>query len=355
MRPPHLAVLAANFEPETNAGANRISALAEHFAEQNWRVTVITQLPNHPQNRIYPGWESTNTLNVEKTENLTIIRLSPWLVPKDKLHWRLLSELRFTLRALPLLWRLQADAYFSSSPYMFLGPAAAVVARLQKKVFAWDIRDLTWLYPRAAGKRTYGMEALLASLMKSTAQKADILSATTEGQLEYFGDLVRHKVFMPNGVTANRFSTLIRLASPFQSHRPSVMYAGLFGFTHQLEVILHAAQLVPEADFVCVGDGPEREALLVQSQAMNNVEFMPFQSFNDLVKLYGEADILVHHFRKSSVFETVQSAKVLEYMATGRPVVYASEGEAIKLLETHRIGIAARPEDPADLARAIRQ
>lgn len=351
----HIAFMASHFRPESNAGANRITALAEFLAQVGWKVTVVTQLPHHPQNKIYPGWESADNTPVKEDYGIEVIRLRPWLVPKDKLHWRLLSELVFSVRAVRRLRRLQADVYFSSSPYMFVGPATALLARMKRSPFAWDVRDLTWLYPGAAGRRTFRVDKVLASLMRWTARQARLLTATTHSQLAYFGDINGVSLMLPNGVSRKLFQQLSQLEEPFvEGKRPIVAYAGLFGYNHNLRIVAEAAKLVPEAEFLLVGDGPEKIAIEAEYMGVPNLEFRPYQPFEALLQVYSSADILLQHFRKSPVFQAVQSAKVFEYMAAGRPVIYASEGEAIQLMLEQQIGLAVAPDDPQALAKSIR-
>lgn len=346
---PHLA-------PESNAGAKRTTALANYLVTKGWRVVVITQLPHQPQNQIYDGFR-VSTPHVTEDGTLTVIRLSPWIVSKESLALRLLSELSFTLRALPHLIRARSDVILASSPYMFLGPLGYLVSRLRSVPFAWDIRDLTWLYPRAVGKRTFGLDLVIARAMKFTGRRADLLMTTTQGQLNYFGSSRGTRRVVPNGVTREVFRALARLPEPFplSQSRPQVAYVGLFGFNHGTRNIVEAARLSPQADFLFVGDGPDRPLLQQAASELDNVSVLPYMAFNELVTVYRQSDILVSHVRRNPVFRWVQAAKVWEYLATGRPVIHAGEGETVNVLEKHDIGVAVEPEDPPALAAAIQR
>lgn len=351
----HIALVTPNFEPESNAGAKRLTALAGFLAGKGWQVTVITQLPHHPQNVVYDGYQRP-TPYVVQDGALTVIRLGPWIVPKSSLPKRLLSELWFTLRAVPHLLQTRPDLILASSPYMFLGPAARLTALVMAVPFAWDVRDLTWLYPRAVGKRTYGLDSLLARLMLRTGRRANMLTATTEGQVAYFGATHGVARVVPNGVSQAAFDALASLPDPFAPGAPRtrVAYMGLFGFNHGIGTIVDAARLVPEADFVFVGDGPDRELLERAATELANVEVLPYLPFERLLDAYGSADVLVSHVRRNPVFKRVQAAKVWEYLATGRPVIHAGEGETVEALRRHDLGVTVDPEDPAALAVAIR-
>lgn len=351
----HIAIVAPNFAPESNAGAKRVTSLAEFLIANGWRVTVVTQLPHHPQNVIYEGYELP-TPHVTDEGPLRVVRLGPWIVSKENLVLRLLSELDFTRRAAAHVLRARPDVVLTSSPYMFLGPMAYVVALLRSVPFAWDVRDLIWLYPRAVGKRTFGLDLVIGQVMRFTGRRARLLTATTEGQLAYFGRSRGVGRVVPNGVTREVFGALAALPEPFPSdaRRPRVAYVGLFGFNHGTGVIADAARLVPEADFVFVGDGPDKETLERAARELPNVRVLPYMPFERLVEEYGSADILVSHVRRNPVFKQVQAAKLWEYLATGRPVIHAGEGETVKALVQNDAGVAVEPEDPAALAEAIR-
>lgn len=350
----HAVFLVAHFQPESNAGAKRISALAEFLGSRGWHVTVITQLPHHPQNAIYDGWNQSDS-RVEQQHNLTIIRLRPWLVSKDNLVSRLLSEAYFSLRALWKALRQKPDLYFTSIPYMFTAPATMLAARVRGVPFVLDVRDLTWQYPKAAGKRTFGLDRVLDSVMKFVARRAALVTATTQGQIDHFRLAADKTLFLPNGVTQEIFQRLSALPPPFPDGkaRPKVVYVGLFGFNHNLATIIEAARLTPSADFLLVGDGPDRPQLEKLAANLPNVAIWPYRPFEELVSIYETADILVAHFRKNPIFTVVQSAKVWEYMATGRPIIHATEGESVELMRQHELGVTIEPDNPEAMSAAV--
>lgn len=351
-----ITIVVPHFAPESNAGAKRITALADFLVTRGWNVVVVTQLPHQPQNKIYAGYDVV-TPHVTETGGLKVIRLKPWIVSKQSLVLRLLSEFVFTLRAFPHLLRGRTDVILASSPYMFLGPLAYLVALLRSKPFAWDVRDLTWQYPRATGKRTFGLDLILAQAMKFTGRRAHLLTATTQGQLDYFGRVRGATRVVPNGVTRQIFDALSQLPAPFAPGRPraQVGYVGLFGFNHATTKIVEAARQLPDIDFVFVGDGPDRGVLEDAANELANVTVKPYMAFSELVGVYENSDVLVSQFRRSPVFKWVQAAKVWEYLATGRPVIHAGEGETADVLVENSIGVAVEPENPAALATAIQR
>lgn len=352
--PLRLVLLTPNYYPESNAASQRLTSLAEQLAASGHQVTAVSLQPHYPQNRIYDGYEVASPHIVE-LEGVHVIRIRPWLVPKDNLLMRLLSEGLFTLQALPHLLRAPADVIMASSPYMFLGPAGLLIARLRGVRYVWDVRDLTWLYPKAAGKRTFGLDKILDRIMRFTAARADALTTATQGLFDYFDARPPLAECVPNGVNDPWLDKLMALPEPPASGAPLVVYAGLFGYNHGVSTIVEAAALVPRANFLLVGDGPERDALGAQVEALGltNVSFGGYLDQERLLDVYQRATVLVSHVRSDPIFLWTQPAKVWEYMASGRPVVHAGEGEVLPIIEGHGIGLVTPPERPPALAAAI--
>lgn len=353
-----VCVVTPHFTPEANAAARRITALVNELARQGWRVEVVTLAPHHPEDRIHPGY-GVRRREIETTEQgVRISRYRPWIVPKGRLALRLLAETRFCIEAAAHVVKSRRKLVMTTSPYMFLGPALLLAARLRRAKIAWDVRDLTWEYLRATGRRTLGADRVIERVMRYTARRVDLLTTATEGQLAYFDRAPRPSAVIVNGLDPRMLETLAGLGRPPCDHggRPRVLYAGLLGFPQGLQTLLDAAALMPDVDVVLAGDGPERMGLEDEARrrSLPNVTFTGFLDLDGLKTQYEMADVLVAHLRDDAAFEIAQPSKLWEYMATGRPVVYGGRGEAADLLTEHGIGLTARPGSAADLVFAIR-
>lgn len=351
-----VSIVAPNYPPETNAAAQRMGSFAHALRDAGWQVTVLTQAPHHPQNRIFPGFDQRSPSRRDEA-GISVVRIRPYLAPKDNLVLRLLSELLFCIHAFTHLLRQRPDVILASSPYMFLGPMALLASRLLSARFVWDVRDLTWLYPRAAGKKTFGMDRLLERIMLRTARQASALTTATEGLHAYFENRPTVSYVIPNGVNDPWLERLLaigpRLEEPMSA---TVVYAGLFGYNHGLTTLIRAAHALPHVRFILVGDGPETPKLkeLIASLELTNVEIKGHMAHDELIEVYAMASVLVSHVRANPIFRWTQPAKLWEYMATGRPVVHAGEGEVIDIIRTHELAVAVAPEQPQALATAIR-
>lgn len=357
-----ILVISPNYPPETNAAAERIGFFAKYLAKHGWEVTVITLLPHHPQNQIYQDYTHVRTPYVRSEEGIKVVRFRPWIVSRTNFVKRLLSEAAFALRVLPEIRKTHAAVIMASSPYMFLGPLSLIASRLLNRKFVWDVRDLTWEYPKAAGINTYGLDYILKKVMLWTATHTDALVVVTEGLMSYFEN---HKpnltAVVPNGVRDDWMDKLLqleRISSQARSHdQPlKVMYAGLLGYNHKVSTIVETAKYLPDVKFIIVGDGPERHNIiqLINKYQLENIKVLNFVNHDKLLHLYKNADILFAQVRDHPVHQWSESVKVWEYMCTGKPLIYAGKGVLADLIRREGLGMVISPEQSTELVKAIR-
>ena len=340
-----------HYHPESGAAAKRSVAIAQHLARDGWTVRVITNLPHYPQNEIYDGFDE-RTPSIRTEGGIEVVRLRPWIVPKSNLVLRLLSETVFSFKVFSQLLTQRTELVLCSSPYMFLGPAGLLASRLTGRKFVWEVRDLTWEYMRASGRRSFGFDLLLEALMSHTARSADALVVVTPGQIEHFRRLPPIAEVVPNGVSPETLEELGNLRDETGSEL-RVLYAGLLGLPQGLSVLVDAARLLPHVRFDLVGDGAERRELELRARGLENVEFHGFVSWAELKAFYARSNVLVAHLRDDPAFEVAQPSKLWEYMATGKPVVFGGAGEAAELIAEHDAGLVVPPENSRRFADAI--
>lgn len=354
---PRLVLVTPHFAPESGAAARRCTALAFGLQRRGWQVRVVTQLPHHPAMRIFDGFDvATPDRRVE--DGVEVARVRPGLPRGDDLVARLRAEARFALAAVRLGRQIAADVVVASSPYFVLGPAGLRIARRMRVPFVWDVRDLTWLYPRATGKRTFGFDHLVDGWMRATAAAAAMVVTTSRAQRDYFAPRLRASEVIPNGITRSEFEAL----APGEKERcrepgaPRLCYVGMFGFMHGLRLLLDVAEQLPDAELHLYGDGPERSALEGEAQLrrLSNVRFHGHVGKAQVIAAYREADVLLAPLRDHAVFRMIQPAKIWEYLATGCPVVHAGSGETAGIMTAEELGWVVEPGSAYAIAAAVR-
>ena len=128
-----------------------------------------------------------------------------------------------------------------------------------------------------------------------------------------------------------------------------VGYAGAYGAANALGTLIQAARNL-EGDrvgFVLVGQGPEKESLQTLASGLRNVLFLPPLAHSCIPQFLAEMDVLYIGLRNRPLFRFgVSPNKLFDYMAAGRPVVFAGRPMNDIVAEAGA-GLSVAPGDPA--------
>ena len=136
------------YAPEVGATQNRMTAFAHGLAERGHRVTVVCEQPNHPQGVFREGYGRRPLMR--RTERGTRVhRLWVAASPRKTTARRLAFYGSFAGGAALDVGALarRHDVVVATSPPLPGALAAAAVARVARRPFVLDVRDL---WPAAA-------------------------------------------------------------------------------------------------------------------------------------------------------------------------------------------------------------
>lgn len=348
-----VCLLTQFFPPETFAGANRVAALAAALAEVA-ELHVVAPAPSYPDPSAYVG-APPPTL----PPGVTLSRVRPPARRSGSFAARAATELGLAARLGRAAVRARPDVVVTSSPSMFLGPAALAAGRRRRARVVWDVRDLTWEYGKdddvVTGAAARAAIGIVARVMWWVAARVDVVTCATEGLAVSLRARLggRRVEVIPNGIDSDLLAALDPSPAP-QSDRLRVLYAGLVGHAQQLEVLLDVARHAPHVDITIAGDGPDRRRLEEEAGKLANVTFPGYVSPSRLVALYHTADVLFAQLQRSELHRTTAApSKLQEYMAAGRFIVYAGEGSAAELVERSGAGVVVPPGDGQAVVAAL--
>jgi colanic acid biosynthesis glycosyl transferase WcaI len=360
-------ILTQYYEPEVGAAQVRLGALARELLARGHHIDVVTALPSYPLDRIFPEYRG-RLAAVETRGGARVYRT--WLVAATGRGLkRVIGYLSFSLSALAgLLAARPPDVIFVESPPPTLMVPAWLIARLRRAVLIMNVSDLWPDSVTSLGHMSAGPMLAAATQLEGWAYaKADFVTAVTDGiratLTDRKGVAPERILFLPNGVDTDLFSPQPydqELAARYGvSNCKVIMLAGSLGYGVGLDVILDAAELMrgEQVTFLIVGGGSEYDRLLraVQERGLPNVRLTGPKSLEEVAHLYSVTDIGLMTLRDSPLFEGTRPARVYPAMAAGKPVVYSGSGEGARIIASAEAGVVVPPEDPAALARAIRQ
>jgi putative colanic acid biosynthesis glycosyltransferase WcaI len=356
------------FAPEMGAASNRMRSFVRGLVAAGHEVLVATGMPNYPAGVVFPEYAGKQTSREER-EGATVFRTACYTVPRNQSRW---GQLRSYLSFIPAAIRSglragKVDVVLVTSPPLFPAVAGIALARWSRARLALDIRDLWPDEIIACGAAREGSSPVRAvrSIERWAYRTADLVCCTTPSFLETVvarGVPRERAMLLPNGADLDLFRPLPPdnpVSAPYGFGDDFVvMYSGLFGIKHGLEVLLEAAHLLRHERrirFALMGNGPRRAALQERAGEMGleNVVWCGEQEIRDIPYLLARADVCVSALLPEPYLEKIISVKLFEYLACEKPVVAAQSGESAHILEESGGGIAVAPGDGRALAEAI--
>jgi glycosyltransferase involved in cell wall biosynthesis len=357
-------IVSQYFPPEIGATQSRMESFAEHLANAGHDVTVVCEFPNHPHG-VIPEEYRGRLVEDDRSKPYRILRVWVKANPEKTQRTRLsfyVSYMAMASVVAPLLTR--PDVVLATTPPLFGGLAGAFIARLRGVPFVLDVRDL---WPAAAvslGQISGGRPLRLAeAIERYLYRRADAVVAVTRPFCEHIDTWREGKprtALIPNG-TLERFfddvEPVDRVTLGTDESRFLVTFAGTLGIAQALPSVLEAAaQSNGRLHYALVGEGPLKQRLMedAASARLDNVSFVDALPPDRIAPVLRGSDALLVSLSAHPLFRDFIPSKLLDYMASGRPIILAAAGESAQLLERADAGIVVEPEKPAELAAAAR-
>ena len=359
----HILLIHQAFVALEEAGGTRHHELACHLAERGHRVTIIASPVSYLTGKNEAGSRAEEHLG----GRVTILRTYTYSALHRSFVHRVFSFLSFMASSfLAGLKVRQVDLVWGTSPPIFQGVTAWLLARLKGAPFLFEVRDLWPIFAIQVGVLRNPLLIRLSEwLERFLYRRADQVMVNSPGFIEHVSSRGAKKVtLVPNGADPRGFDPAATGEAFRQAHGLAgkfvALYAGAHGISNDLGVLLQAAQHLqdrPEIAIVLLGDGKEKPALLAQAAQMglDNVYFIPPVPKSGMGEALAATDACIGILKPVPMYATVYPNKIFDYMAAGRPTVLAMEGVIRQVIELARGGIPVPPGDPQALTEAIRR
>lgn len=361
----HILLIHQAFMTSSDAGGTRHYELAQHLTQEGHRFTAIASTISYLTGKK----QATDQGAAQEAEDgIAVYRAYTYLALHRSFMHRIFSFLSFMISSVLTGLRMQhVDVVWGTSPPIFQGLSAWLVARLKRAPFLFEVRDLWPAFAVDMGVLRNPVLIWAAErLERFLYRHADHIIVNSPAYVTHMqskGVPEAKVTLIPNGVETGMFDpdadgAAIRQAFDL-GDRFVVLYAGAHGPANDLDTVLHAAGNLrdrPDIVFALVGDGKDKPRLVQQAEALAlpNIRFIPAQPKARMPELLAAADAGLAILKNIPMFTTTYPNKVFDYMAAGRPTVLVIDGVIREVIEAARGGLFVPPGDPAALAEAVR-
>jgi colanic acid biosynthesis glycosyl transferase WcaI len=357
------------FPPEVGATQTRAYEMARGLVRAGHHVTMIAEVPNHPSG-IIPSEYQGKLYERVGLDGIDVIRVwvkaSPVKTFRSRMAFYLSYMVSATLAGI-LLARGRYDLIYATSPPLFVGGAALMLSLLRRIPLGLEVRDLWPESAIALGELSGRWAIALAEwLERACYRRARYIIVVTQGILDQLlarGIQPGKLHLVPNGTNIELFVERTHEAASLRvklglAGRFIAIYAGIHGIAQGLETLIEAARLLhDESDvhFLFVGEGPVKSRVMAMAQAyhLGNVTFHPEVPREQMPVFLSAADVALVPLRDLALFWGARPSKMFDAWACQCPTIVSVGGEARRVLEEAEAGLAVKPEDASDIARAI--
>ena len=339
----------------------RISDICEELVKRGNKVTVVTGIPNYPMGEYYDGY-SLKTKREEIINGVKVKRC--FTIPRKKgVLMRILNYFSFAISSSIYCSFLREDfdvvLVNQLSPVMMACGGIKYKRKYKKKLLLYCL-DI-WPESLKVGgiKEKSIIFKIFHWISKRIYKSCDKILVTTKS----FKNYLQVQFNIENSAIAY----LPQYAESIFNKEDCVkkfnlsydfMFAGNLGVTQSLDTIIDAADILKEKEnikFHFVGDGIELERLKEKVNKLNldNVIFHGRKKLEEMPKYYSMADAMLVTLNGDSAVSSTVPGKVQTYMAAGKPIIGAINGETKVVIEEAKCGFCGNAGDSKELADNI--
>lgn len=365
MKKPRVLLLTQWFDPEPTFKGQ---VFARELVRQGFEVEVLTGFPNYPGGKLYPGYR-IQWLQREVIDGVQVTRVPLYPNHDQSAIKRVLNYASFAASATiyGVLMARRVSVIYAYHPPLTVGMAAALIKLFRRIPVVYDIQDMWPDTLRVTGMinnpKALNMVAHVCRWVYRRMSHIVVLSPGFK------------RLLLERGVPESKLSVIYNWADEASLAAPvgqvsaefpaaeqfRILFAGNMGKAQALDTVLNAAALLQQRGsrvcWVMLGGGVEVKRLKAEAtqRQLSNVVFLPAVPMAEVGAYLQAADALLVHLRKDPLFEITIPSKTQAYMAVGKPLLMAVDGDAADLVLQSGGGVVAESENAQALANAADQ
>ena len=363
-----MLIVSQHFWPESF----RINDLTDYFIERGYGIDVLCGMPNYPKGKFYDGYSYIK--NRKQVHNkINIIRSLE--IPRGKnsnieIFLNYVSYPILSLLKIPGLLRNKYDKIFiyQTSPVL-MGLPGIIIGKIKKIETIMYVLDL---WP----ENLFSVLPIQNKFLKKLITKVSLWHYKKVDKIVVLSEKMKQIIIERTNISPEKVLIMPQCCEKFyendivdkqlqQKYNKgfNIVFAGNMSPAQSFETILYAAKKlqaenIHDINWIMVGDGMSRKQIeeYIKENKLKGFYFEGFQKPTDIPKYHTIADALIACLVKSNLLECTIPAKVMSYIAAGKPILLAMDGEVQELINKQaQCGFACNAEDGEILYQNIRK
>lgn len=343
-----------------------INNLAVGLVERGHNVTVLTGSPNYPNGKFFDGYGYIN--GQQDYRGVNVLRAP--LIPRGnggglRLALNYISFAVSASIAGPLYCKGKYDLIFVFEPSpITVGIPALILKKMKSVPILFWVQDLWPESLSATGAvKSKTLLTLIERLVKFIYKRCDRILIQS---MSFFDSIVQQGgrsdriLYFPNSAE-NIFNTSLSSLENISSLPEGfkIMFAGNIGAAQDFETILSAAEVLKSYEdikWIIIGEGRLSEWVqreVATRKLHRTVYLLGRFPLEKMPLFFRRSDVMLVTLKRMPIFALTIPSKIQSYLACGRPIIAALDGEGSKIVDDAGAGFTCPAEAPTALAQAV--
>ena len=333
--------------------------MCEELVRRGHEVTVVTGTPNYPMGVTYDDYK--HGAHRDEVLNGVKVHRCRTIARRNNAFFRLLNYYSFVISSRLYVKKLRGDfdlVFVHQLSPVIMAEAGIDYARKHKIPLFLYCLDI-WPESMVIGniKKSSPIFKYFRFASERIYKAADKLLISSQGFAEYFEKEfgITDTIYLPQYAES--------IFTPEACRKEpdgfiDLMFAGNIGKAQSIDTIIEAARLTQDIKNLrwhIVGEGSELARIKALASSLPQVIFHGRKPLDEMPAYYAKADAMLITMKATKNLSRTIPGKVQTYLAAGKPILGAIDGETRRYIEETKSGLIAPAQDAPDLAEKVRE